>query len=43
MVTPKELVWIVKTRGGAMIKVQIETYYDDAGTAGWLSLRWRPL
>lgn len=43
VVTPKALVWIVKTRGGAMIKVQIEKYYDDAGTAGWLSLRWRPL
>lgn len=41
--TPKPLVWVVKTTGGSMIKLQIEKYYSDAGTAGWFTLRWSPL
>ena len=43
MLTPKPLVWVVKTNGGSMIKLEITKYYDDAGTAGWFTLHWSPL
>jgi hypothetical protein len=43
VLTPRPLVWIVKTNGGSTIKLEIERYYDDAGTAGWLTLHWSPL
>jgi hypothetical protein len=43
VLTPKPLVWVVKTAGTAMIKLEITSYYDDAGTAGRLTLHWRPL
>jgi hypothetical protein len=40
---PKPLVWVVKTNGGSMIKLEILRYYDDAGTAGRFTLHWSPL
>lgn len=40
---PKPLVWAVKTVEGATIKLEIMSYYDDAGTAGWFTLHWSPL
>lgn len=43
VVMPKPLVWIVKTNGGATVKLEITKYYDDAGTAGWLTLHWSPM
>lgn len=42
-VTPKPMLWVVKTTGGAMIKLEITKYYNDAGTAGWLTLHWSPM
>lgn len=41
--TPRPLVWIVRSTGGATYKLRFERYYDDAGTPGWISFRWIPL
>ena len=38
-----DLVYVVHTPEDSYFKVQILDYYDDAGTAGYLSLRWAPL
>lgn len=43
VLTPKPLVWVVKTEGGSTIKLEILDYYDEAGTAGWFTLHWGPL
>lgn len=41
--TPRPLVWLVRSAGGATYKLRIERYYDAAGTPGWILLRWGPL
>jgi HmuY protein len=41
--SPRSIVWIVKTAGGATLKLEILGYYDSAGTSGWLTLHWGPL
>lgn len=41
--SPKPIVWAVKTNGGSTIKLEITRYYDDAGTAGVLELHWAVL
>jgi hypothetical protein len=43
VLTPKPIVWIVKTDGGSTLKLKIEKYYDGAGTSGWFTLHWSPL
>jgi hypothetical protein len=43
VLTPRPLVWVVKTAGGSTIKLELLGYYDDAGTAGFLTFRWAPL
>lgn len=43
VLAPKPLVWVVRTDGGAMIKLEIVAYYDAAGTAGWFTLHWSPM
>jgi len=43
VLTPRQVVWIVHTDGGATIKLEIKSYYDDAGTSGWLTLHWGTL
>jgi len=43
VLTPKSLVWVMKTNGGATIKLEITKYYDDAGNAGWFTLHWGPM
>jgi hypothetical protein len=40
---PRPLVWAVRTRGGATIKLAIERYYDAAGTPGWITFHWGAL
>jgi len=40
---PRPIVWVVKTDGGAQIKLEILSYYDAAGTSGWLTLHWGTL
>jgi hypothetical protein len=41
--TPRPIVWAVKTNGGSTIKLEITSYYDGAGTGGMLQLHWAPL
>jgi hypothetical protein len=41
--SPRPVVWVVKTDGGAMLKLEIQKYYDAAGTSGWFTLHWGPL
>ncbi|MEJ7596969.1 MAG: HmuY family protein [Kofleriaceae bacterium] len=43
VVTPKPLVWVVRTRAGTAIKLELLAYYDEAGTAGWFTVHWGPL
>jgi hypothetical protein len=43
VLTPRPIVWVVKTDGGATLKLEILKYYDDAGTSGWFTLHWGPL
>ncbi|HET9619789.1 MAG TPA: HmuY family protein [Kofleriaceae bacterium] len=43
VLAPFPTVWVVKTDGGATLKLEIVKYYDDAGTSGWLTLHWGPL
>lgn len=43
VLTPKPIVWVMKTNGGATLKLEIMKYYDTAGTSGWLTLHWSPL
>jgi hypothetical protein len=40
---PKPIVWVVKTDGGATLKLELARYYDDAGTSGWFTAHWGPL
>jgi hypothetical protein len=41
--TPKPMIWVVRTNGGSTIKLEIAGYYDEAGTAGWFTLHWSAL
>ena len=43
VLAPKPRVWVVRTNAGSTVKLEIESYYDDASTAGWFRLHWRPL
>jgi len=43
VLTPKPIVWVVATTDDAYVKLAIESYYDDAGTAAVFTLRWQPL
>lgn len=43
VLTPKPIVWIVRTDGGGTIKLELQRYYDTAGTPGWMTFRWAPL
>jgi hypothetical protein len=40
---PWPIVWVVRTGDDTVVKLVFESYYDDAGTAGHLRLRWKPL
>jgi hypothetical protein len=41
VLTPKPMTWLVRTAGGtSTIKLAIDSYYDDAGTAGVFTLHW---
>jgi hypothetical protein len=43
VLTPRQLVWVVKTAGGSTVKLAIDSYYDTAGTGGWMTFHWIPL
>ena len=41
--SPRNVVYVVRTVEGNYFKVQILGYYDAAGTPGYLSFKWAPL
>ncbi|HWB77950.1 MAG TPA: HmuY family protein [Nannocystaceae bacterium] len=43
VLTPRPIVYVVKSVEGNAFALQIVAYYDDAGSSGWLQLRWKPL
>jgi hypothetical protein len=43
VLTPRPLVWVIRTGDDAVVKLAIEDYYDDAGTSGVFTLHWAPL
>lgn len=40
VLTPKPMVYVIRTTEGSHYKLIIQGYYDDAGTAAVLSVRW---
>lgn len=38
--TPKDVVFLIRSTQGRFFKLRIEDYYDDVGTSGFLSFRW---
>jgi hypothetical protein len=43
VLTPKPIVWVLRTDAGATRKLEIMKYYDPAGTSAWFTLHWGPL
>ncbi len=43
VLTPVPGAWIVHTSDAAYVALAIDDYYDDAGTSGVLSLRWKSI
>lgn len=43
VLTPRAVVYVVKSVEGHAFALQIVDYYDDTGSSGWLQLRWKPL
>ena len=43
VLSPRPITWVLETVEGNFLAIAIEDYYDDAGTAGVLTLRWKPL
>ncbi|MEZ4235378.1 MAG: HmuY family protein [Myxococcota bacterium] len=39
VLTPKDLVFVVRSTDGLLYPVEVLSYYDDAGTSGFMSLR----
>ncbi len=43
VITPRPLVWVVRSAATPPLALTIDDYYDDAGTSGVLTLTWKPL
>jgi hypothetical protein len=43
VLTPRSIVYVVKTAGDEYFKLAMAGYYDDAGTSGHPSFRWAPV
>lgn len=43
VLTPKPLVYVVRSVEGGHFALAVLDYYDDAGSSGWMTLRWKPL
>lgn len=41
--SPRDLVYVIYSTDQEFSKIQIQDYYDDAGTSGFLSFLWKPL
>jgi len=43
VLAPADITWVVRATGGELFKLAFLAYYDDAGTAAMIHLRWGPL
>lgn len=43
VLTPKDRLYVVHTGADGYFKLQILDYYDDAGSAGYLTFQWAPV
>ncbi len=43
VLTPRRTVYVVRTVEGNAFALQVVGYYDEAGSSGWLQLRWKPV
>jgi len=43
VITPRERIYVVRSTDGAYVKVQLNDYYDDAGTSGFPTFQWAPI
>ena len=43
VLTPRDQLYVVRDSDGAHLKLAIESYYDDAGTGGFITFRWATL
>lgn len=43
VLTPRAQVYVVRSVEGNAFAIEVVDYYDDAGSSGWLQLRWKPL
>lgn len=42
VLTPKPVVYVARTPEGTAFAIQVLDYYDDAGSSGWMQVRWSP-
>ena len=40
VLTARDRVWLVRGRDQPLLKLQVQSYYDAAGTGGFIKLRW---
>lgn len=43
VLTPKPVVYVVRTVEGNAFKLEVQGYYDEAGTSGIFTIRWAAL
>lgn len=43
VLSARDVVYVVRSAEGNYFKVQMQDYYDDAGTSGYVTLRWAPV
>ncbi|MBK8241613.1 MAG: HmuY family protein [Deltaproteobacteria bacterium] len=43
VLTPRVQAYVVRSVEGNAFALEVVDYYDDAGSSGWLQLRWKPL
>lgn len=43
VLSPKPLVYVVRTPEENAFVVQVVDYYDEAGSSGWMQIEWKPL
>jgi HmuY protein len=43
VLTARPTVYVVRSVEGNAFALEVLDYYDDAGSSGWLQLRWKPL
>ena len=43
VLTPKPRIYVITSADGAKVKLEIDSYYDEAGSSARLSFTWQPL